>query len=407
MMVANAQYSGPGYYRVHNVDTDHRICIRGTHFEKTTRPDAFWPCAVMEKDIDLVSIDPGGIIYIPDTVQVGLYAQGVDTYTLTGLPLDVELAPNAQPDMPIYVAHTIYNGFNCYFRDCPNGMSAGSNPKKAQCQWWIEPVNASSIDTSFFAVKPISEKFIDAEGWYWTTLCCDFPFCIPEGGGVEGAYTITEIELGSDSLYYANPVKLCGQGDTVPAATPVLLKCASLDASGNKLIPVGKIANCKAMPITHDMLMGNYFSAFTNYGDLINYSVMAEYIPEQATLATPQYLALSIDDEGKLSFMPQQDGTYMKANTAWLNVISTKGIGFTRVILGNPPVDEPEPKPEPLTGDIDGDGSVDVNDITYLINILLQLNEDSEPPFTLDVNGDGAVDVSDVTTLIATILTHA
>ena len=106
-LVCMAQYTGPGFYRVHNVNTDSYICIKGTHFEKTTGPDAFWPCALMQKDSAQVN-DPGSIIYIPDTIQVGLYSQGVDTYTLTHLLLDVHPAPVMQNGLPTYVAYTEY-----------------------------------------------------------------------------------------------------------------------------------------------------------------------------------------------------------------------------------------------------------------------------------------------------------
>lgn len=407
VMTVNAQYSGPGFYRVHNVGSDSYICIKGTHFEKTTRPDAFWPCAVMQNDLEQVITDPGSIIYIPDTVQVGLYSQGVDTYSLTGLRLDVWQSPTLLEGKPTYVAHTLYNGFNCYFRDYGNGMTAGSlnTSKKPEGQWWIEPINETSIDSSFFAVKPISNKFIDANGWYWTTLCCDFPIYIPEGSGVEGAYTITDITMGSDSLYYAEPVKVYGQGETVPAATPVLFKCASPVAKGNKLVPMGDIANHRSMPIKNDLLMGNYFSVFSNYGDFIDYTIKKDYIPEQATLATMQYLALAINDEGKLTFQPQQEGTYMDANTAWLYVGDIDAKGLTEVFLGTPPVNEPEPNdPEPAVGDVNNDGAVDVNDITSLINMLLVLSDTDDIPEYMDIDGDGAVDVNDVTELISIVL---
>lgn len=408
-MIANAQYSGPGFYRVHNVGSDCHITIKGTHFEKTTTADAFWPCALMQSDKEAVITDPGSIIYIPDTVQVGLYSQGVDTYTLTGLPIDVWTAPTVLDEsMPAYVAHTVYNGFNCYFRDMGNGMTAGSlsSSKRPEGQWWIEPVNMESIETSFFAVKPVSEKFIDADGWYWATLCCDFPVYIPEGSGVEGAYSITQITLGSDSNYYAEPVKVYGQGEIVPAATPVLFKCASPNAADNKVVPVGDIANHKEMPISHDLLMGNYFSIFLNHADLNDYSIMKEYIPEQATLATAQYLALTVDDEGKLSFQPKPDSAYMDANTAWLYAGHTKAAGLTEVLLGTPPTIEPEPDPSDpeLIGDINNDGAVDVNDITTIIDVLLIMTDDTEWSGFMDINNDGAVDVNDVTYLINLII---
>ena len=90
--VAGAQFVGPGYYRVHNVYTDAYIGIKGTHFEKTTYPDAFWPCIKMLTDSAQVS-DPGTIIYIDHIGEdCDLAGQGVSTYELTRLMMTVEPA---------------------------------------------------------------------------------------------------------------------------------------------------------------------------------------------------------------------------------------------------------------------------------------------------------------------------
>ncbi len=53
-----------------------------------------------------------------------------------------------------------------------------------------------------------------------------------------------------------------------------------------------------------------------------------------------------------------------------------------------------------LRGDMNGDGKIDVIDVTALVNGVLNGNINE----ACDVNGDGRVDVSDVTTLINLIL---
>ena len=58
---------------------------------------------------------------------------------------------------------------------------------------------------------------------------------------------------------------------------------------------------------------------------------------------------------------------------------------------------------ESAKGDVNGDGKVDVSDVTYLINVILG-NATSNA--ACDVNGDGNVDVSDVTALIALIVSE-
>lgn len=403
-IAVNAQYSAPGFYRVHSVNTDNYISIKGTHFEWSTGPDAFWPCILMLQDSAQVT-DPGSIIYIPGLDQTSLLAQGVGTYELTNLYMDVSFSKVNEGGRDTYIAVTevLVQGrpFKCYFRDWGFGLSAGSSDN-IQSRWWIEPVNEESMETSYLAVKPASEDVKDADGWYWTTLCCDFPVLLPVDGGIEGAYTVTEVKQGTDGLYYAAPVKAYGQGETVPAATPVLLKCKSAYASGNKLLPVGEIANNTTFPLVNDLLRGNYFSNFYNHCNPDDASIMKAYIPGQATPASASNLALGISDDGQLGFFPKAAGTYMAANTAWLSLDGLNLDGVTAVYLGN------APEPEVQTGDVDGDGVVDINDVTLILDYLLgcvtgakegQINLEAA-----DINHDGVVDINDVTDLIDMLL---
>ena len=410
---AVAQFTQAGFYRVHSVNTDSYICIKGTTFVKSTNPDAFWPCILMLQDSAQVS-DPGSIIYIPGTEQTSLYAQGVDTYSLTGLRLNIDTASVRENGLDTYLAKTRYNNYPCFFRDEGFGMTAGYGDKR-ETRWWIEPVNAGSIDTSYLGVKPVNEAIQDAEGWYWTSICCDFPFELPLDGGIEGAYTIREVKMGIDSLYYAEPVKLFAQGEIVTAATPVLLKCKAAYASGNKIIPVGEIANHRTMPIVNDLLMGNYFSSFYNHDSFIDTTSVMEYVPKQATLTSPENLALGVDADGKLGFFPQlvedSEATYMAANSAWLSVdlMGDELQGVTAIYLGEAPVAEPEPEIE--KGDVNGDGQVSIRDVTSLIELLLS-GEAEDGSKTLkkeyeaaDMNNDGKLTIKDVTLLIEVLLT--
>ena len=53
-------------------------------------------------------------------------------------------------------------------------------------------------------------------------------------------------------------------------------------------------------------------------------------------------------------------------------------------------------------GDIDGNGEVNVSDVTALINKILGTSDYSDA--VCDINGDGEINVSDVTALINQIL---
>ncbi len=58
-----------------------------------------------------------------------------------------------------------------------------------------------------------------------------------------------------------------------------------------------------------------------------------------------------------------------------------------------------------LQGDVDGNGNVDISDVTALIAYILNGNAEGIDLANADCNVDGEVDISDVTTLISYILT--
>lgn len=54
-----------------------------------------------------------------------------------------------------------------------------------------------------------------------------------------------------------------------------------------------------------------------------------------------------------------------------------------------------------IRGDVDGNGEVSINDVTILVEYILNK---SNPPAIADVNGDGEISVSDVLMLVEIIL---
>ncbi|MBO4870807.1 MAG: leucine-rich repeat protein [Muribaculaceae bacterium] len=60
--------------------------------------------------------------------------------------------------------------------------------------------------------------------------------------------------------------------------------------------------------------------------------------------------------------------------------------------------------PPAVTGDLNGDGVVDVADVNICINIILELNNNPDVKALADLNGDGVVDISDVNAIINIIL---
>ena len=90
--------------------------------------------------------------------------------------------------------------------------------------------------------------------------------------------------------------------------------------------------------------------------------------------------------------MTHRDGDYLQFNS-----------GHEMLIGMEPPEGWEPPVPANL-GDVNGDGDVNVNDVTVLINYILGKNPTPFVEANADVNGDEAINVNDVTLIINIIL---
>jgi hypothetical protein len=160
------------------------------------------------------------------------------------------------------------NNYTAYF--CDNNGTFGLDLSKpaasaTEYQWKFEPVD-------YFCVKPLSDAVKDADGNYWTTLTTAFPYTIPADGGVQGAYTVKETTTDNGSTY-AQLSPLAGQGETMPAGTPVLLKLSSADPAENKLVPTGipAVGN-SSKKVSSNLLSGVYLNGKEENQD--NYRVL-------------------------------------------------------------------------------------------------------------------------------------
>ena len=58
-------------------------------------------------------------------------------------------------------------------------------------------------------------------------------------------------------------------------------------------------------------------------------------------------------------------------------------------------------------GDVNGDGEIDINDVTALINYVLNGSSESVNPEYADINGDSEININDITALIGMVLGSA
>ncbi len=120
--------------------------------------------------------------------------------------------------------------------------------------------------------------------------------------------------------------------------------------------------------------------------------------PNTDTTACSFKIDWAVDAQGKLVELSHID--FVKVYNAinqmcgWLGETSTEVAGAIDL--------HPDAQlPKPLVGDIDGNGVVDMSDVTTLINMVL--NNDTATAVN-DIDGNGVVDVSDVTALINIVL---
>ena len=57
-----------------------------------------------------------------------------------------------------------------------------------------------------------------------------------------------------------------------------------------------------------------------------------------------------------------------------------------------------------LTGDVNGDGKVDIQDVNIIINILLGTDSADNYPGNANVDGQGGIDVADVNAVVNIML---
>lgn len=223
-----------------------------------------------------------------------------------------------------------FNAGNYYF--CDNASVFGIEKDasaKDEAQWYIEPATT-------FNVKPL-ENVKDALGNYYTTLCVDFPFSIPESGStVVAAYTAT----GKDSK---GKVVLNQLSGTIPGGTPVILQCSSANEATNILnieagAPANKsCANGSMVSSDGNYLMGRYFNApadtyqYLNYLNQVKNPKTANFKTSGNVLKNDQtnYRVLNCVN-GVVGFYKLKGTTStMAANKAFLNIKDLPTVGST------------------------------------------------------------------------------
>lgn len=128
--------------------------------------------------------------------------------------------------------------------------------------------------------------------------------------------------------------------------------------------------------------------------ELIDLSYMVSVEGEDSAMFTATVIKKSATSNActvRITYMPTSVGTHQAKLTVTCTKLNVLASPVTVDLIGNANI---------LQGDVNGDGKVDISDVTNLIDVILNGGESPGG----DVNGDGRVDISDVTRLIDLIL---
>ena len=235
-------YVGKGYYRVRNLTTERYIYVTDNkdyydiaHDKEDFQGIQLW------KDAAKAAKSPASVIFIEELYPGGfdLKAQGTGVYDLTGYCVNVTKKSDGT-----YEVSASRSGVTKFLSDDRTNSSdqgkLGTSGTAKYRRWIVDKIEATHA-TNYVGISPT----ITFNGKYYQTFYASFPFrTISPGMHV---YYISDVE---GDLALIQEI----EGD-VPAATPVIIECASANATDNRIEP----PPTTTARVTDNLLCGVYF----------------------------------------------------------------------------------------------------------------------------------------------------
>ena len=235
-------YVGKGYYRVRNLTTERYIYVTDNkdyydiaHDKEDFQGIQLW------KDAAKAAKSPASVIFIEELYPGGfdLKAQGTGVYDLTGYCVNVTKKSDGT-----YEVSASRSGVTKFLSDDRTNSSdqgkLGTSGTAKYRRWIVDKIEATHA-TNYVGISPT----ITFNGKYYQTFYASFPFrTISPGMRV---YYISDVE---GDLALIQEI----EGD-VPAATPVIIECASANATDNRIEPLPTTT----ARVTDNLLCGVYF----------------------------------------------------------------------------------------------------------------------------------------------------
>ena len=370
---ASAQLNGDGYYRVQNVAQGRYINVvddRGSINVSTQNADM---AALRTVDgFERIVSDPGSIIYFKKMNEgYDLMSQGTGSYSIISYEVRIQDLGDgtywcyaSKAGMTKYLADELISFLTVGDKRIYGQVVTNSNDTR---DWYIKPVSATGEE--YFGLTPDVTVGND----HYKSFVASFPYSFASNG-MKG-YTISSVDEAKGVAVWQEV------SGTIAAATPIIIKCPSTEASGNRLNIGGGTPKMGKKPITSagNRLVGVYFCN-PNGGDV--HTNVVNYDP-----ATMRVLGTTVS--GHLAFIKATGLQYIPANSTYITV-SASAPDVLYVVDAN------DTSLNGIKGDLNGDGEVNVTDYVELNNMLQGTQAAS---IAADLNKDGQVDATDLATL--------
>ena len=287
-----AQYTGDGYYRVHNKQTSRYIYVLdNTGSINVSTASADMGAIELHKDTARLHHDPACIIYankVSTTEDVfDLKAQGTGVHDIIGYYVTVY--QKSDGSYQVYAEGKYLDDNETSQRDL--GF-LGTERTGDYRLWFINKVDNAS---QYFGILPT----VQLGSKYYQPFYADFPFSVLSSG--MRVYYISKV--------YRNAAILAEATGVIPAATPVFIECSSPNQWSNRI----NIGGTPSATITTNQLGGVYFN---NPNRRLSHDARTAFNP--ATMRV-----LSVTPDGHLCFAKDNSLVYIPANEAYLNVPTT------------------------------------------------------------------------------------
>ena len=323
-----AQLNGDGFYRIQNTSKYGRYLTISNNKVDDANKDAITSGREGNvfglKTITNPVSDPSSIIYISkDNTGKSDYAYNIQAQGINPLAFlknngaELKIYPNGNG----YFIYGSKGSITLYLVD-NNGSEgyikvAGKNIYP-DCQTWkISPIDQTN---EYLGIAP--DENIKIGDKYYTTIYVGFPFDLPEG---MKAYYVCNNDIGT-GVDRAELKEITG---TIPAKTPVILECSSLNPADNKL----SLLASGPKALTDNKLSGVFFCyVMMKVTDPTKENTNANFVSiKNAVEYNPKTMRVLGLVDGKLGLVTASDdqlvvtdkGKYLPANKAYFTFSGT------------------------------------------------------------------------------------